>query len=133
MTKIKHFIKEPDELSVGRTIDAKEEELRRIFKKINKSTNTLPSQIAAKKNIFSVTNIHFRVGEATLNESAKRSLTEFCLNLQQEPYLKTVKLFVLGLAGNEATEKQQWLVSAKRAQAVSDFLGRGSRRRLGSP
>ena len=107
---------------MGRTIDAKEEELRRIFKKINKSIKTLPSRIVAKKNIFSVTNIHFPVGEATLNESAKRFLTEFCLDLQQEPYLKAVKLCVLGLAGNEATEKQQWLVSAKRAQAVSDFL-----------
>lgn len=121
-TKIKYFISRPDKLIEGRTIDARGEGLRRIFKNVSRSMNTMRSQIVAKKTNFSVTNIHFPAGNATLNEPAKRFLTEFCVDLQQAPGSKAIKLYVLGLAGAEATEKEQWILSARRAQAVADFL-----------
>lgn len=120
--KVKYFISRPDRLFEDRSIDTKEEEIRRMFKKINQSMQTMPSQIVAEKTNFSITNIRFAQGDATLNEPAKRFLTEFCLNLQQASEPEAVMLYVLGLAGNEATEKEQWILSAKRAQAAADFL-----------
>ena len=121
-TKIKHFIKEPDKSFDTRTIDAKREEIRRTFKKVSRSMSTMRSQIVAKTTNFAVTNIHFAQGDAALNESAKKFLTEFCLGLQQGPGLLTVKLYVLGLANDVPTEKEQWILSARRAQAAADFL-----------
>ena len=120
--KIKYFIKNPDKLFPGRVIDAKEEEIRRVFKKVSRSMKTMRSQIVAKKTNFTVTNIRFPPGEATLNGEAVRFLTEFCLDLQQNPISEAIKLYVLGLAGDEAVERQQWILSARRAQAVADFL-----------
>jgi outer membrane protein OmpA-like peptidoglycan-associated protein len=120
--KIKYFIDTPDKLFPGRSIHAKEEEVRRVFKDVSRSMKTLPSQIIAQKTNFSITNIRFPLGEATLNEPAKRFLTEFCMDLQQDSGSRPIKLYVLGLAGDEATEKQQWILSARRAQAVADFL-----------
>ena len=120
--KTKYFIDRPDRLFEGRSIDAKGEAISRIFKKVSRSVKTLPSQIVAKKTNFSVTDIRFSPGGATLNASAKRFLTKFCSDLQQDPNPETIKLYMLGLAGDEATEKQQWIVSARRAQAVADFL-----------
>ena len=122
--KLKYFIDNPDESFELRSIDAKEEEIRRIFKKLSRSMTTMPSQIVAKTTNFSVTNIRFSPGDATLNESAKKFLTQFCLDLQQESQQvgTAFKLYVLGLAGRERTEKKQWILSAKRAQAVADFL-----------
>jgi len=120
--KTKYFIDRSDKLFDGRSIDAKEETIRRTFKKVSRSVKTMPSQIVAKKTNFSVTDIRFSPGDATLNESAKKFLTNFCSDLQQDPNPETIKLYVLGLAGDEATEKQQWIVSARRAQAVADFL-----------
>jgi chemotaxis protein MotB len=120
--KIKYFISIPDKLSEGRSVDAKEEGVLRILKNISRSMETMPSQIVAKETNFAVTNIRFSAGDATLNAPAKRYLAEFCLDLQQAPDSKAVKLYVLGLAGNEATEKEQWILSARRAQAVADFL-----------
>jgi len=122
-TKIKYFISTPDKLLQVRTIHAKEEELRRIFGKVSRSMTTMPSQITTQKTNFSVTNIRFSPGEAALDESSKRFLTEFCLGLQGPREAGT--LYVLGLASESAaggTEKQQWLLSARRAQAVADFL-----------
>jgi len=120
--KIKYFIDTPDKRFPDRSIDAKEEEIRRVFKDVRRSMKTLPSQIVAKKTNFSITNIRFPPGQATLNEPAKRFLTEFCLLLQQDSGSKPIKLYVLGLAGDEATEKQQWILSARRAKVVAAFL-----------
>jgi chemotaxis protein MotB len=120
--KIRYFIVNPDEGYEGRTIDAKQEELRRIFQQMARSAATMRSRIVAEKNNFAVTDIRFAPGSATLNEAAKRSLTKFCLDLQQGAGSRGVQLYVLGLARDEATEQEQWIVSAKRAQAVADFI-----------
>jgi len=134
--KIKYFIETPDKQFPGRTIHAKEEEIRRLFKEVQRSMETMPSQIVAKKTIFSVTNVRFPPGEANLNGAAARFLTEFCLDLQADLSAEAIKLYVLGLARpappfqgfrrggarDEAAEKQQWILSARRAQVVADFL-----------
>ena len=120
--KPKYFITKPDRQFEGRTINAKEEGIRRTFQAVSRSMKTMPSQIVAERTNFSVTNIRFPAGDATLNKPARRFLTKFCLDLQHGTDFKAVMLYVLGLAGDEATEKEQWLVSAKRAKVVADFL-----------
>jgi hypothetical protein len=76
----------------------------------------------AQRTDFSVTNISFPPGRALLNEPAEKYLTQFALNLQQDAGAKNIKLYVLGLADDERTEKAQWILSARRAQVVADFL-----------
>lgn len=122
--KVKYFIRKPDNDLIVRTIDAKEENTRRIFKKISRTMETKRSQIVAETNNFSVTNISFSPDESQLNEPAKKFLTQFAVNLQQDTGPGEVKLYVLGLARDERTEKKQWILSAMRAQAVADFLKR---------
>ncbi len=127
--KVKYFISSPDELLGVRSIDAKEENVRRLFKEVSRSMTTMPSQIVAKQTNFSVADIGFAAGGANLNEPAKKFLTRFSLDLQaNDPHVflsKTrvgVKLYVLGLARDAKGEQEQWILSARRAQAVSDFL-----------
>jgi outer membrane protein OmpA-like peptidoglycan-associated protein len=122
--KVKYFISEPDNDLIVRTIDAKEENTRRIFKKISRTMETTRSQIVAETNNFSVTNINFSSGESQLNEPAKKFLTQFAVNLQQDTGPGEIKLYVLGLARDEQTEKKQWILSAMRAQTAADFLKR---------
>jgi outer membrane protein OmpA-like peptidoglycan-associated protein len=120
--KIKYFIKIPDQQYFGRSIDAKEENARRIYKSISKHMQTIPSQIKGERTSFSVANIRFAPHQAGLSESAKKSLTGFCINLQQALHSRGTNIYVLGLAGEEASEKDQWILSAKRAEAAADFL-----------
>ncbi len=82
--KQKHFIIKSDSRFQGRTIDATQEGARRIFQEVSRSVKTMPSQIVAKTTNFSVTNIRFPPGDATLNEAARRFLTKFSLDLQQK-------------------------------------------------
>jgi chemotaxis protein MotB len=120
--KIKHFISSPDRLFEGRSLNTKEEKIRRVFNELRQSMKTMPSEVAAKKANYSVTNIRFAWGNADLNESAKKFLDNFCSHLQQNFSLKTMKLYVLGLAIDQTSEKEQWILSAKRARAVADYM-----------
>ncbi len=120
--KIKYFISSPDKLFKGRNIHIKEEEIRKVFNELRQSMKTMPSEIVAKKTVFSVTNIRFARGDARLDESAKQFLGGFCSHLQQDSGSRPVKLYVLGLAGDQAAEKEQWILSAKRAKVAADYL-----------
>lgn len=120
--KRKYLINNPDNSSNDRSIDTSEEKIRRLFEKVSQSMKTLPSQIVGEKTDFSIANIHFSAGSSVLNESATGFLSKFCLDLQQVPSSGAIKLCILGLAGDEKTEKDQWLLSAKRAEAVAGFL-----------
>jgi hypothetical protein len=120
--KTKYFIKYPDRLFEGRSIDAMEEDVRRIFKDLSQSVKSSPSRMAAKKADFTVTSIRFPPGDATLNRAARRFLTQFGRDLEQARDSKAVGLYVLGLAQDGATEKERWILSARRAQAVARVL-----------
>ena len=120
--KIKYFIDRPDEEHGTRTIDAKKEDLSRIFQEVTQSVDTMASQIVAKRTNFTVTNIRFSTGEVLLNESAKKFLSRFSRDMQQNSGPHEIRFYVLGLAREEQTEKEQWILSAQRAQAVADFL-----------
>jgi len=120
--KIKHSVSNPDDDSDSRTIDAKAEVLRRVLKQLKQTTTIVPMQIAAERTSFSITNIHFSPGSNDLNELAIKFLRGFCLDLQQNSGRKPVELYVLGLASDGKSDKENWLLSSKRAQTVADFL-----------
>lgn len=120
--KPKYSIPESDDSLNRRTIDAKTQELRTIFEKLRRMMIAAPSQIAEKNPNYSVANVRFSSGSAALDESAQRFLAEFCRDLQQNSSQNAVDLYVLGLAPDAGTEREQWLLSANRARAVADFL-----------
>ena len=120
--KLKYYTPEPDETFARRSIDANHERTRRLFKRLTELMTVIPSQIVAGKTDFALANIRFPKGQATLNETAKNYLTELCLDLQQDRGSEAIKLYVLGLSDDESTEQQQWILSAKRAHEVADFL-----------
>jgi chemotaxis protein MotB len=122
-TKIKHLTNGPDDSSEVRTIDEERERVRQIMEKISRSMTALPSCIVAERSDFSVVDVRFAPGNTDLDEPAKSSLAQFCLDLQQHTISEPGTLYVLGLASDETAEKKQWILSARRARVVADFLG----------
>lgn len=120
--KDRHPVAEPDETPDRRTLDAEAEQLRRLFALVKQTAAVVPVQIGAKRTDFSVVNVHFSPGGAALDESGRRFLAGFCRDLQQDVSSEPVELYVLGLAGDAGSEKEQWMLSAKRAQTVADFM-----------
>jgi len=120
--KTKYSINNPDESPDLRTLDAKAEEFRRILEKLKQTTTIVPSQIVAERASFSVANVHFSPGRIDLNEPARKFLRGFCLDLQQNSRRKPVELYILGIASDGKSDKEKWLLSARRARIVADFL-----------
>jgi chemotaxis protein MotB len=120
--KVKYPISDPNNASETRGIDEQQQEIRKTFKRLRHSMTTMPSKLTAETVNFTTTNIRFAPGQSTLNQSAKNFLVKFCLDLQQNLDCETTMLYVVGLANDETMEKQQWIISARRAQAVADFI-----------
>ncbi len=122
--KLRHPVSKPEDTPEKVLIDAQEEELRQLFEEVEKIMTIKTSQLVATKTSPTITNIHFNSGTSDLNESAKNFLLEFCRELQSSAGAHERKLYVLGLAPDAKTPKQQWLLSAQRAQAVANFVSK---------
>lgn len=109
------------EETTDRTIDAAEERIRRVFNRLGKHAKTCKSQLQWGQPDFVVTPITFKHGQFVLDASAKDFLTKFTTDLQ-ESSAEQLKLYIVGLASRETGEKQQWILSTKRAETVADFI-----------
>jgi outer membrane protein OmpA-like peptidoglycan-associated protein len=107
--------------SADRTIDAAEERIRRIFNRLGKHAKTCKSQFQWGQPDFVVTPITFKRGQLVLDAPAKDFLTKFTTDLQ-ESSADQLTLYIVGLASQEASEKQQWILSTKRAETVANFI-----------
>jgi len=120
---VKHTIRNPDEETDVRTIDADAERRRRIFRKVSNSMDTLKSQIVGESIQYNVARVHFDPSGFTLNLDSKKYLDQFSRNLAQDTQAAQRKLYILGMAADVRGLKQQWILSAKRAQVVAEYLG----------
>ena len=108
--------------SADRTLDARTERIRRVFQSLQERSQTHNSQVRGLQPDFVVTPIAFARGQWMLDEAAKRFLMEFVADLRKSRGNESLKLYVVGSASQEDNERQQWAVSARRAEAVAGFL-----------
>ncbi|MCF7976346.1 MAG: hypothetical protein K9N55_21190 [Phycisphaerae bacterium] len=120
MTKFE--IVNPDTETDIRTIDADEERRKRIFQKMTQSMETLNSQIVADSTQYTIPRVQFSKSQSSLDAASKKYLDQFAKNLFQESQMKRTKLYILGMASDEKDLKNQWILSAQRAQEVAGYL-----------
>lgn len=107
---------------VNRTMDARTEKIRRAFEGLEARCETHRSQIRGLRPDFVVTSISFARGQWQLDESAKRFLAGFAADLRNSITEGKLKLYVVGLAAQENSEREQWVISTRRAEAVGGYL-----------
>ena len=119
---IKHLIRSPDRNPDARTIDADEELRKRLFRQVADSMQTLKSQIVADSIQYTVSRVRFAESASSLDSDSRGHLDQFSNSLTQDGREGKTKLYVLGLASEEKGLKNQWILSARRAQAVAAYL-----------
>jgi outer membrane protein OmpA-like peptidoglycan-associated protein len=120
--KVYYPISDGNDSNAVRTIDASEEKLRRVFRRLGRSARTYKSQVQGRRPDFIAVPVRFGNGQSALNESAKQFLITLAANLKGSAAVEGLRLYVVGLAPEQQDEKQQWMVSTRRAQTVADFL-----------
>jgi outer membrane protein OmpA-like peptidoglycan-associated protein len=120
--KIYHAISDGEDPGVTRTIDAGAERMRRLFTQMQQHTRTYEAEIRGGNPNFVVLPVTFDRGQFALNPSAQQAMRNFAKDLVGSGRVDGVQLYIVGLARDAAGERQRWPLSAKRAQAVADFL-----------
>lgn len=123
-TKVKYHTTDQIVLPEVRTIDAREEDVRRLFAKLSRSMKTMSSPIATPNTDFLAIDVRFGQGRADLSEQAQASLRRLASQVQETAGPQQGTIYVLGLAGDVSSEREQWLLSAQRARAAADLLER---------
>jgi chemotaxis protein MotB len=118
----KHTIKNPEDTDQTRTLDAAEERIRRTFEQVDQLVRTMPSEVVGERVDLPTVDISFAPSSAQLNEQSKKSLKNLCSSLQRHPNIDSIKLYVLGISNQGRTDKDKWMLSAKRAETVAAFL-----------
>lgn len=104
-----------------RSIDAHTEMLRRVLMDIEQMMTISPSQIVGVHKSPFPTTIQFARGRWDLNPSDRQTLKQLAEQLEINFSGQTPTIYVLALAA-DAPPQQQWAVSARRGQAVADYL-----------
>jgi len=120
--KVYYPISDGDDQDVQRTVDAREEKTRRTFQQLQARARTYEAQVRGRNPNFVILPIAFDRGQAALSESASQFLKTFTKNLTGFSSIEGLQIYVVGLAADELDEKEQWLLSARRAEAVAAFL-----------
>jgi hypothetical protein len=120
--RTKYFINTPETAIPVRTIDAKEEDVRRMFNQVSESMKTMRSRLQTDSPAFSVMNIKFAPGSGELDKAGRDYLKSYAMNLQQSCPAGAVKLYVVAAANDVKDKKRQWLLSAQRAGAIEQVL-----------
>jgi len=118
---IRHLVEQPQQCE-GVTRDAQEQRTRQLFDLLQRSLETRASPLAADRVNFSIANVRFAPGETTLEAAGRQWLSRFGMDLQQSHDPATTVLYVVAVAGPEATDAGTWHLTAQRAWAVADCL-----------
>ncbi|MBN1818656.1 MAG: OmpA family protein, partial [Sedimentisphaerales bacterium] len=105
-----------------RSIDEHRNMLRRVVQDIEQMMQSNPSQIKGNSKISCPTTIQFSPGEWQLNPQARDFLDDYSRQMQASMGGKHAILYIVGLAASESGPRQQWKLSARRAQEVADYL-----------
>jgi chemotaxis protein MotB len=109
---------EPDETD-ERTLDAKESEIQELYQQLTRSVEAMTPQVIGAKLAYLPKNIRFQPGEVELDAEEIQLLREDMTKLKRDLAERDVRIYVVGVASREPTEKSRWMVSAKRAEAVA--------------
>lgn len=95
---------------------------RRLYSKIHKQTRAYGPELRGHDPNFLILPVTFPKGQFALTPSAKKELGIFAKDVVELGRGQRLSLYVVGLAADEPTEKQRWILSARRAQAAADYV-----------
>ncbi|MHC4294589.1 MAG: flagellar motor protein MotB [Planctomycetota bacterium] len=107
----------------NRVLDAEDEKIRMTFKELRQSMETqsfdTPDRLLDKR----VTPIAFGPVQTNLDASGRAYLKDLARDLWGQLGLgPRIKVHVIGFASDASSPRSQWLLSARRAQAVREYL-----------
>lgn len=105
-----------------RTLDPDDSRIQEIYQKLTRSVEAMIPQVIGTKVAYLPKDIRFRHGQAQLDEKDKQLLRQDMAKLRRDLAETDVRIYVVGVAAGEPTEKSGWIISARRAEAVAAIM-----------
>jgi len=119
---VKNPTEESEEQGTNRLLDAEDEKIREVFDDLRKELSVEASDLPYKPIRLEPVPVKFGETGALAGEADRAFLARYANDLRQNLSSRSIRIYVVAKAADETTEKLQWLVSARRAQAVEDYL-----------
>jgi outer membrane protein OmpA-like peptidoglycan-associated protein len=113
---------DPENLGRERVIHLEDEKVRKLYDDLRRLTQAKASDYEGSPARLMGTPIRFEPGGASLDGAAEAFLRDFAHLLERQSGGRPLGIHVVGLAPDEAAPHGQWLLSARRAKAVQEFL-----------
>jgi len=121
--KIKHSVDEGEpEYPRTKVLDDEDEKIRALFDDLKKDLETIAVDLSRQPIDVAAPPVRFARSQADLDEAARGHLRQFAFDLRQTLTGREVKLYVIGLAAEAPSPRQQWILSARRARAAASYL-----------
>ncbi|MHC5083153.1 MAG: flagellar motor protein MotB [Planctomycetota bacterium] len=120
--KPKYRVEEGEDEKENRSIDSETENVRRILMEVERMMKISPSQIAGMDKNFLQTDIRFAPNSGQLDRNSQKKIIKLFEQIKINYAMQDPIIYVLGLAGDVKDPQQQWIISAKRADAVADYI-----------
>ncbi len=118
----KHPTEKDDQARRRRIIDAENRRIRQIFQNLKHQIDTETSDsLSSPTNVINMP-IRFKRSQASLGASDRKALNDLAVSIKQILTEGQVKIYVVGLAPDEPPGQERWILSARRARAVHEFL-----------
>lgn len=115
---------DPDSVIPQRIIDAEDEHIRKLFDDLRRAMDTRASDQPPPLTRIVTTPIRFDPSEAALDAPAMDFLATLASELGQDMQTDQADVYVFATAPDAASTKEQFILSARRAQVVRDRLAR---------
>ncbi len=116
---------EDDETRRQRIIDAEDRKIRQVFQDLKRKIDTETNEdLTSPENVINMP-IRFGRSQASLDAAGRKALSDLAVSIKQSSPEGQVKIYVVGLAPDEPSGEGRWVLSARRARAVQEFLGQG--------
>ena len=125
--KKKHPTEESDEATRDRVIDAEDERIRQVFAELKRLADTQTTDLANRARNVLITPVRFGHSKVSLDASAKEYLDALAIDINENADKDSIRVYVVGLAPDQPVGKAQWLVSARRARVVEEYLRKALR------
>jgi flagellar motor protein MotB len=121
--KVKSPAEEADnKVPRNRLIDDEDEKIREAFRDLRRVVDAESSDLTGLAVETTASPVRFRSGQAELDEAARKWLRGFAREVRQTRHPEGTRIRVLAAAPDLRQGKQRWVLAARRARCVADYV-----------
>lgn len=117
---------DPDDPSRRRVMHPDDDRIRQMFAELVRDAQSKTDQVNQQRYPVAAPDVRFAAGSSAISDEARARVDQFVRTLK-ELSERSIRIYVVGVSTDGATAKENWTLSARRAEAVANALRKALR------